>query len=565
VTGNVAPRANAGPDRSAAPGGSIILDGTASRDPNNTALTYNWRIVTQPSGSTPVLTNATTATPTFRADVPGVYTIALTVSDGSLTSAADQANITVATGNLPPVANAGPDQTVTTGQLVTLNGTGSTDPNSDPLTYSWCLKGRPVGSNATINGPNTAQPTFTPDVAGSYVICLTVNDGQVSSNSDTVIIEARGAGTGGGTGGSVFNQGTGFGGFDYNYVRSIVVATDGTRDVFVGGLFSTYNGTPANALIRLRPDGSVAHTFGTGFHWDSTDFNAEVVDIALAPETTRQLYVTGRFTTFNGQPATQGIVRLNPDGSLDSSYSGSGGGQMLLAPDGTGDLYVNVGFPNGNFGIVRLNADGSRDMGFVTTGFERGVDTFGDGVTQLLPAAGGRIYVGGAMTRYNGEWVGSLVRLNPDGSRDATFARDLGHNADAPVVEALASTADGTEDIYVGGRMPFLRLKASGATDPTFESAVPGMVIAIAPAQDGTGDVLVSRVDRLIRLSRTGALVPTFREPRIDAEIYTIVPVLDGTRDFYIGGLIKTYNGVPVNHFARVHADGSLASVVSGP
>jgi hypothetical protein len=165
---------------------------------------------------------------------------------------------------------------------------------------------------------------------------------------------------------------------------------------------------------------------------------------------------------------------------------------------------------------------------------------------------------------FQGEWVGSLVRLNPDGSRDATFARDLGHNADAPVVEALASTADGTDDIYVGGRMPFLRLKASGATDPTFESAVPGMVIAIAPAQDGTGDVLASRVDRLIRLSRTGALVPTFREPRIDAEIYTIVPVLDGTRDFYIGGLFKTYNGVPVNHMARIHADGTLASVVAG-
>src|SRR5688572_17904996 len=151
VTGNVTPRANAGPDRSAAPDGSIILDGTASRDPNNTSLTYSWRIVTQPSGSTPVLSNAATATPTFRADVPRVYTLALTVSDGSLTSPADTIEITVANGNLPPVANAGSDQTVTTGQLVTLNGSRSTDPNGDPLTYSWCVKGRPVGSNATLN------------------------------------------------------------------------------------------------------------------------------------------------------------------------------------------------------------------------------------------------------------------------------------------------------------------------------------------------------------------------------------------------------------------------------
>ena len=189
-TGNIAPRANAGPDRSAAPGGSITLDGTASRDPNNTSLTYSWRIVTQPSGSNPVLSNASTTMPTFRADVPGVYTVALTVSDGSLTSAADQVTITVATGNLPPVANAGPDQTVTTGQLVTLNGTGSTDPNGDALTYGWCLKGRPVGSTATLSGANTARPTFTPDVAGSYVLCLTVNDGQAGSASDSIVVEA---------------------------------------------------------------------------------------------------------------------------------------------------------------------------------------------------------------------------------------------------------------------------------------------------------------------------------------------------------------------------------------
>jgi hypothetical protein len=112
--------------------------------------------------------------------------------------------------------------------------------------------------------------------------------------------------------------------------------------------------------------------------------------------------------------------------------------------------------------------------------------------------------------------------------------------------------------------MRLVRLKASGAVDPTFGSTESRLVLAIAPAQDGTGDVLVSTVNGLIRLSRNGAIVSTFHEANVDGGIYTIVPVLDGTRDFYIGGLIKTYNGVPVNHIARVHADGTLASVVSG-
>jgi hypothetical protein len=191
VTGNVAPRADAGPDRSAIPGRAITLDGTASRDPNKTPLTYSWRIVKQPAGSNPILANPTTAKPTFTADVVGQYIVALTVSDGSLTSPADQVQITVATGNQPPMANAGPDQTVTAGQVVTLDGRGSTDPNGDPLTYSWCLRGRPQGSTATLNGANTAQPTFTPDVAGSYVLCLTVNDGKAGSASDSVVVEAR--------------------------------------------------------------------------------------------------------------------------------------------------------------------------------------------------------------------------------------------------------------------------------------------------------------------------------------------------------------------------------------
>jgi K319-like protein/FG-GAP repeat protein len=191
VTGNVAPVANAGPDRNAAPSRPITLDGTASHDPNNSTVTYSWRIVEQPPNSHPTLTNATSATPTFTADVAGRYVLALTCSDGSMTSIIDQVVIIVATGNLPPVANAGSDQTVTAGQQVTLDGTRSSDPNGDTLTYSWCIKGKPEGSTATLSGANTARPTFTPDVAGSYVLCLTVNDGQAGSASDSVVVEAR--------------------------------------------------------------------------------------------------------------------------------------------------------------------------------------------------------------------------------------------------------------------------------------------------------------------------------------------------------------------------------------
>ena len=75
-------------------------------------------------------------------------------------------------------------------------------------------------------------------------------------------------------------------------------------------------------------------------------------------------------------------------------------------------------------------------------------------------------------------------------------------------------------------------------------------------------------VFRLLRLDRTGALVSTFREPTLHIErdtpfwLVNVVPVLDGTKDLYIGGTFTTYDDVPVNHIARIHADGSLASGV---
>ncbi len=92
--------------------------------------------------------------------------------------------------NNPPIANAGLDQTVTTGSLVILDGSGSSDPDGDLLTYSWSFASFPSGSNAALSDPAVVNPTFTADVDGSYVVSLVVNDGTVDSAADTVTITA---------------------------------------------------------------------------------------------------------------------------------------------------------------------------------------------------------------------------------------------------------------------------------------------------------------------------------------------------------------------------------------
>jgi hypothetical protein len=69
--------------------------------------------------------------------------------------------------NSPPVADAGLDQTTLVGDMVTLDGSGSSDMDGDSLTYSWFFTSRPAGSTATLSNPTAVNPTFTVDKPGS--------------------------------------------------------------------------------------------------------------------------------------------------------------------------------------------------------------------------------------------------------------------------------------------------------------------------------------------------------------------------------------------------------------
>ncbi len=101
-------------------------------------------------------------------------------------------NIYVATfkPNRPPVANAGIDQNVYLGQTAQLDGSASSDPDGDPLTYSWTLDASPGGSQAILDGARTAKPRLTPDLVGAYHLSLVVNDGHEDSAASTVVVNA---------------------------------------------------------------------------------------------------------------------------------------------------------------------------------------------------------------------------------------------------------------------------------------------------------------------------------------------------------------------------------------
>lgn len=169
----------------------VTLDGTGSTDPNNPALPLNYKfsLTTVPNGSTATLTNPNTAKPTFIADKPGTYVAQLIVNNGFVDSAPATLMITVQQPQAP-TANPGPNQTVVAPATVNLNGSGSTDPNNLPLTYSFTFTSKPVGSNATLTGATTVAPSFNADIPGTYVVQLIVNNGFQPSNPQTVTITA---------------------------------------------------------------------------------------------------------------------------------------------------------------------------------------------------------------------------------------------------------------------------------------------------------------------------------------------------------------------------------------
>jgi hypothetical protein len=95
--------------------------------------------------------------------------------------------------NQPPIANAGPDQLVHSGNVVILDGSGSSDPDGDlPLTYEWQINSVPVGSAAALSDPNAEKPSFTADKPGDYSISLVVTDARgAASAADEVLVTAE--------------------------------------------------------------------------------------------------------------------------------------------------------------------------------------------------------------------------------------------------------------------------------------------------------------------------------------------------------------------------------------
>jgi hypothetical protein len=184
------PVANAGPDGVGELGKPSSLEGRGSYDVDGDALTYSWRRISGPA-DLPVPANS--PTPTFRATGAGTVVLGLTVSDGKVTSSEDTVTFEIddPAVNRRPIARAGADRSVVLGTEVQLDGTRSTDPDGDVLTYQWTQL---AGPRVTLDNNRSPRPTFSTTRTGFVRFGLTVSDGKAASASSSVLIQVTAEG-----------------------------------------------------------------------------------------------------------------------------------------------------------------------------------------------------------------------------------------------------------------------------------------------------------------------------------------------------------------------------------
>ena len=167
---------------------NVSLDGRSSSDPDGTIISFLWSKISGPSSFTLLTQNA--ALTSADSLIQGVYLFELKVIDNSGLSDRDTVQITVSNGsqiNRPPVANAGPDQTIVLPTTTAnLSGSGSTDPDNNISSYQWTKISGPL--SFSISNSNAVQTQVNNFEQGVYEFELKITDAGGLVSKDTIRI-----------------------------------------------------------------------------------------------------------------------------------------------------------------------------------------------------------------------------------------------------------------------------------------------------------------------------------------------------------------------------------------
>jgi len=286
-------------------------------------------------------------------------------------------------------------------------------------------------------------------------------------------------------------------------VRSVAVQRDGK--IVLSGYFDKADGDWHNSIVRLNPDGTVDLSF-------KTKAGGSVHAIALQSD--GKIVLAGDFRNVNGV-AHRTVARVNSDGSLDESFNTGRAGDKeayCLAIQHDGKILVGGSFTTfdgaSHQHFVRLNANGSVDPSFNARADQ--------GPSRMIAQPDGNILASGSFAKPTGPRYG-FTRVRPDGSPDRSFKPPWLDDC-----KAMGLLPDGK--ILVGKKAgPVMRLNADGSVDATFVSGLNVDQIIAALAVDNRGRIIVVgefivtgdfETRCVARLNSDGSLDRSFSCPR---------------------------------------------------
>lgn len=378
-----------------------------------------------------------------------------------------------------------------------------------------------------------------------------------------------------------------------NVVRAL--SSDGLGRIYIGGAFTALEGTFSSPRVaRLGPDGTPDRGFLAGAGFDAD------VRVLLHSEPARGLYVGGAFTTYQGQPRVAlarltvgqtGLADALPDAAFAPVLTGVNPVVNAIVEQYDGKVVIGGSFSSVNGtstpNLARLNPDGSVDPSFTPP-------APGGTVNALALQPDGKILLGGAFTQVAGQTRRGLARLNLDGTLDTTLGIGTGLSSGFNgTINSVAVAPDGV--IYAGGQFSsyngrtfynnLVKLSASGAIDGRFNyslDASGGLNSGVNNVQvRPTGEVLVSglftqfsrgvplgaptAVGRIVQLKPDGSIDPAFNPAGTGANNTLHTAVTMGNGDLLLVGAFSSFNAQPVSRIAVIAGtDGIVPLLTSG-
>jgi uncharacterized delta-60 repeat protein len=257
-------------------------------------------------------------------------------------------------------------------------------------------------------------------------------------------------------------EGPDFDSDENGFVRGVGEQSNGK--IIAIGNFTLANGNSYGRIIRLNTDGSIDSTFNSS----GVGFNDDALVVKVLSDDT--ILVGGSFNQYNEVNVNR-LVKLNSNGSLDETFSGNisfNSHVHAICVDGSSKIYVGGEFSNA---IVRLNSDGTTDGAF-----DVGVG-FNNRVSSIALDSNGKIIVGGWFDEYKGSSCNPrIVRLETNGDLDSGFTTE-GSGLNSPNGSVQCVVVQSNDKVIAGGwfnqydgnrQGHIIRFNTDGTKDTTF-------------------------------------------------------------------------------------------------